>query len=147
MLNSDYKDMLSSLLKNRVKFLLVDAYAMATYGCIRATGDLDIWVEASIKNSERIAKALSEFGALSNIYDVKTFSKEGIILQIGVEPCRIDIITGIDGVNFKEAYKQRKKVEIDGIKINIISKKDLITNKLSTGRDKDRLDAKRLQKK
>ena len=90
MLNSDYRDILLNLSKNRVKFLLVGAYAMATHGYVRATGDLDIWVEAGFKNSKRIAKALSEFGAPSSMYDEETFCKKDIVLQLGVEPCRID---------------------------------------------------------
>jgi len=127
--------------------MLVGAYAMATHGYIRATGDLDIWVETGFENSKRIAKALSEFGAPSSMYDEETFCKEGIVLQLGVDPCRIDLITTIDGVDFKEAYRHRKKTKINGIIINVISKKDLIKNKRSTGRDKDLLDAMMLQKK
>lgn len=125
--------------------MVVGAYAMAAYGYVRATADLDIWVEADEKNSENISKALLEFGAPSHLYDKNTLTKEGIILQIGVSPSRIDIITGIDGVQFKEAYKKRKKVVLEGTKINVISKQDLIKNKLSTGREKDFLDAKKLQ--
>ena len=64
MLNKDYKEMLQILLNNKVKFLVVGAYAMGAHGYPRATGDLDIWVEASLENSEKIYQSLSEFGAL-----------------------------------------------------------------------------------
>ncbi|MBN2591724.1 MAG: hypothetical protein JXA96_17795 [Sedimentisphaerales bacterium] len=56
--------------------------------------------------------------------------------------CRIDIITQISGVEFEQAHPKRKEIEIDGIKLPVISKEDLILNKESTGREKDKLDSK-----
>jgi len=144
-LNKDYKEMLQILLSNKVKFLVVGAYAMGAYGYPRATGDLDIWVEASSENSKKIYKSLSEFGApLSGLTKI-TFREEGIVFQIGVAPRRIDIITKIEGVDFKKAYFDKQEIEIEGIKIPFISKENLIKNKESTGREKDRLDAKYLR--
>ena len=87
-------------------------------------------------------KTLAEFGAPLEQIDKDSFSEKGIILQIGVAPCRIDIITQIDGVEFEQAYPKRNEIEIDGIKLPIISKEDLIHNKESTGREKDKLDSK-----
>jgi hypothetical protein len=145
MLNEDYKEMLQILLSNKVEFLVVGAYAMGAYGYPRATGDLDIWVEASPGNSEKIYRSLSKFGApLSDITET-TFSEEGIIFQIGVAPRRIDIITKIDGVDFGKAYSDKQEIEVEGIKIPFLSKEDLIKNKESTGREKDQLDAKYLR--
>lgn len=146
MLNEDYKEILQILLNNRVKFLVVGAYAMGAYGYPRATGDFDIWVEASVKNSKKIYKSLAEFGApLSNVTE-KTFAKRGIIFQIGVAPRRIDIITRIDGVIFEEASKTKEVIEIDSLQIPFLSKKNLIKNKQSTGREKDKLDVDYLKK-
>lgn len=142
MLNEDYKEMLQILLNNKVKFLIVGAYAMGIHGYPRATGDFDIWVKASIDNSEKIYRSLVEFGAPLSDISEKTFSEKGIIFQIGVAPRRIDIITCIDGVNFKDAYRARINVEIENLKIPFLSKRDLITNKKSTGREKDKLDIK-----
>ncbi len=147
MLNEDYKEMLQILLNNEVKFLVVGAYAMGAYGYPRATGDFDIWAEASPDNSRKIYKSLSEFGASLSDITKDTFTKKGIIFQIGVAPRRIDIITHIDGVNFHEAYKSRKSIEIENLSIPFISKENLIKNKQSTGREKDRLDANYLKKK
>ena len=145
MLNEDYKEMLQILLNNEVKFLIVGAYAMGAHGYPRATGDFDIWVEASTKNSKKIYKSLSEFGApLSDITE-KTFAEEGIFFQIGVAPRRIDIITHIDGVIFKEAYQTKETIEIEGLRTPFISKENLIKNKQSTGRKKDKLDADNLK--
>jgi hypothetical protein len=140
MLNEDYKEMLQVLSENKVRFLIVGAYAMGIYGYPRATGDFDIWVENTKDNSERIYKALSQFGAPLTEINPGTFSEKGIIFQIGVAPRRIDIISHIDGVEFKEAYKNKEEIEIEAIKIPFISKQSLIKNKESTGREKDRLD-------
>ena len=145
MLNEDYKEMLQILLNNKVRFLVVGAYAMGAYGYPRATGDIDIWVEASSENSEKIHQSLSEFGAPLSEVTKTTFCEEGIVFQIGVAPRRIDIITKIDGVDFNKAYSDKQKMEIEGIKIPFLSKEDLIKNKESTGREKDQLDAKYLR--
>lgn len=145
MLNKDYKEMLQILLDNKVRFLVVGAYAMGVYGYPRATGDFDIWVEASSENSEKIYRSLSQFGAPLSDITKTTFCEEGIIFQIGVAPRRIDIITKIDGVDFKKAYLDKQEIEIEDIKIPFLSKEDLIRNKESTGREKDILDAKYLR--
>jgi len=135
------------LLKNNARFLIVGAYSMAVHGFPRATGDIDIWVEATNENSENVYKALSEFGAPLKEINGETFSVEGIVYQIGVAPRRIDILTAIDGVNFSEAYEKRKEFCIDDITLPFISEGDLIANKEASGRDKDKVDAKELRKK
>jgi len=146
MLNEDYKEILQILLSNKTRFLIVGAYAMGAYGYPRATGDFDIWVEASAENSKKIYKSLSEFGAPLSDVTEKTFTGKGIIFQIGVAPRRIDIITHIDGVAFEEAYKTKEFIEIENLRVPFLSKENLIKNKESTGREKDRLDADYLKK-
>ena len=146
MLNEDYKEILQNLLRNKTKFLVVGAYAMAMYGYPRATGDFDIWVEASEENSEKCYKSLLQFGAPAKDIVRDTFAKEDIIFQIGIAPRRIDVITSITGVQFKEAYKNRQIVKIEGLDIPFLSLKDLIKNKGATGRDKDKIDVKNLKK-
>ena len=146
MLNEDYKEILQSLLKNKVKFLIVGAYAMGAYGYVRATGDVDIWVETSAANSKKIYQSLREFGSpLSGITE-NTFINKDLVFQIGVAPRRIDIITQIDGVTFEDAYKTKKYIEIENLRVPFLSKKNLIKNKESTGREKDKLDVTILKK-
>ncbi|MFH1309413.1 MAG: hypothetical protein ABIH85_01895 [Candidatus Omnitrophota bacterium] len=147
MLNEDYREILQILLKNKVKFLVVGAYAMGAYGYPRATGDFDIWVETSLSNSRKIYKSLSDFGAPLKEISEDTFCKEGIIFQIGVAPRRIDIITKIDGVSFKQAYSHKEKIKVERLTLPFLSKIDLIKNKKSTGREKDKLDIKYLKRK
>ena len=145
MLNKDYKEMLKSLLESRVKFLIVGAYAMAAYGYTRSTGDFDIWVENSSENSVKLYKVLSDFGAPLEDITPETFSNKDIVYQIGVAPVRIDVLTDIDGVSFKDAYKSKHDLVLDGLLLPFISKSDLIKNKRSTGRDRDVLDAQTLE--
>lgn len=146
MLNSDYRDMLQLLLENGVRFLLVGAYAMGAHGYPRATGDIDIWVEPSEENSSRVYRALAQFGAPLQEIDERTLVTPGVVFQIGVAPRRIDIITTISGVDFGSAYPQRLTAHVDGLCIPVLSYEYLVKNKRATGRDKDRLDADRLEK-
>ena len=141
MLNEDYRDMLQILLGNKVRFLVVGAYAMGAYGFPRATGDFDIWVDTSPENSKKVYSSLSRFGAPLTEISEETFTEEDIVFQIGIAPRRIIILTHIDGVRFKDAYESKVVIEVEGLPIPFISKNDLIKNKRSTGREKDKLDA------
>ena len=145
MLNPDFKDILSAFITEKVEFLVVGGYAMAFHGYVRATGDIDLWIGCSDANAEKVWRALKAFGAPLfdlNIEDLKTL---GMVFQIGLVPSRIDVITQIDGVEFEDAWKEHKTVEIEGLKIPVIGKTQLLINKTSTGRAKDRNDALWLQ--
>jgi hypothetical protein len=146
LLNPDFKDILLSFIEEKVEFLVVGAYAMASLGVIRATGDLDLWVRPDVENSNRVWKALLKFGAPTGEISTKDFSSSNVVFQIGVAPCRIDILTNIDGVLFGEAWSNRKTFRVDNIDIPVIGKNDLIKNKKSTGRERDLLDVKELEK-
>jgi predicted nucleotidyltransferase len=145
MLNEDYKDMLRCLLDEKVKFLLVGAYAVAVYGYPRATKDIDVFVRAAPDNASNLMKALARFGApLTNVSEAD-FSSEGIVFQIGNSPRRIDILTRISGVDFERAYANHKVVTVEGINIPVISLTDLIANKRATGRMQDLADIEKLE--
>ena len=145
MLNQDYKEMLSLLLVNKVEFLLIGAYALAIHGFPRATADIDIFVKPSSENASLIFKTLEEFGAPTDNISVRDFVQPGTILQIGVAPRRIDIITKIDGLTFDKAADGKDIIDLEGLSIPVISKQNLIINKLATGRDKDKIDADNLK--
>ena len=147
MLNKDYKEMLQFLLEEKVEFILVGAYALGAHGYPRATGDIDIWVNADENNSKKTYNALARFGAPLDQLQVNDFAVEGVIFQIGVAPRRIDIITRIDGVTYDEANDDKIIVEVEGLLLPVLSLDNLIKNKLATGREKDELDAKYLMKK
>ncbi len=144
MLNPDYKEMLSILLEEEVEFVLVGAYALAAHGLPRATGDIDIFVKASPENSKKVARSLKTFGAPMAEVSEEDFRKPGIIFQIGVAPRRIDLITEIDGVTFDEAAEDSEEVEIECLKVPVISKAKLIKNKQASGRPQDKADVERL---
>ena len=145
-MDANYTDMLKCLNKNGVDYILVGGWAVNLYGYIRATVDLDIWIFADRANAERVYAALGEFGA--PIADVKPadFAEDGIIFQIGVAPCRIDIITRISGVSYVDAARRTVPKEIDGVAVKVISIEDLITNKKASGRTKDLADVEVLER-
>jgi predicted nucleotidyltransferase len=145
MLNKDYKDILQSLNEERVSYILVGAYALAAYGYVRATMDIDIWVEPSRENSRLVIKALSRFGAPLLDLTEEDLQSDDTVFQIGVAPRRIDIITGASGLYFEEAIKNAKRTTVDGIELNILSLEDLIKNKTATGRPKDIVDVEMLK--
>ena len=146
MLNPDFKDMLLCLQEEKVEFLLVGAYAIAAHGNPRATGDLDLWIKPDPDNGQRVIRALQAFSAPTSGLSVDDFVKDDTIVQIGVVPCRIDLITGIEAVRFDEAWENRVTASVDGLTLFVISKADMLKNKLALNRDKDKSDIAWLQK-
>jgi hypothetical protein len=137
MLNPDFRDILLCLKEEKAEFLIVGAYALAAHGLPRATGDIDIWVRNSPENARRIVRALLRFGAPSGDISENDFTFPNRVVQLGVEPCRIDLLTSVDGVTFDVAWKNRVRVNIDDVEVSIMSKSDLLKNKSSIRRDKD----------
>jgi hypothetical protein len=145
MLNEDYKDMLLALSDEKVKFLLVGAYALAAHGYLRATIDIDIWIMPSPQNADAALRALRRFGAPLHNLTREDLLKEGTIFQIGVAPRRIDIITAASDLRFEETYRRALITKIEGIVVHIPSIDDLIRNKKASGRTKDLADAEELE--
>lgn len=140
MLNPDFRDMLSAFAEAGVEYLLVGAYAMASHGYVRATGDMDLWVRPEPLNARRVLDALHRFGAPTADLSERDFEHPDVVLQIGVPPRRIDVLTSIDGVEFGEAWADRREVEVEGLFVPVISKGHLIRNKEATGRPRDQAD-------
>ncbi len=145
MLNPDFKDMLSALSRTGAEYLVVGAYALATHGYPRATGDLDLWVRPTTENAHRVWHALIDFGAPVSKLKVEDFYTPDIVYQIGIAPRRIDILTSITGVVFDDAWNNRINVEIDGISLPVLGRDDLLRNKKATGRPRDDVDARTLE--
>lgn len=137
MLNPDFRDMLSALSEHEVDYMVVGAYALAFHGLPRATGDIDIWVRCSPENASRVRAALEAFGAPLAGIAAEDFEEPGNIVQVGVAPRRIDILTSIDGVAFDDAAGSRNTASIDGILVPIIGRQQLIANKRAAGRPQD----------
>jgi len=145
MLNEDYKEMLQCLADEGVKFLLVGAYALAAHGYPRATMDIDIWVMPSPDNARAVLKTLRRFGAPLHGLSVSDLQKDDTVFQIGVAPRRIDLLTGVSGLRFEEAFAHSAEITIEGLHVRIPSVEDLIRNKRASGRTKDLADAEALE--
>lgn len=145
MLNPDFRDILSEFCGQNVEFLLVGAYALAAHGLPRATGDIDLWIKCSECNAQRVMAALTALGV--PLFDITAddFKTPGLVVQIGVTLPRIDVLTAIDGVEFDEAWSERTLIEVDGIRVPVISREHLLRNKQATGRAKDIADARWLE--
>ncbi len=139
-MNRDFVEMLSALSAAGARFLIVGAHALAAHGAPRATGDLDIWVQATNENAARVLAALRTFGApLFDLTEADLCARD-TVFQIGLPPSRIDILTGISGVLFEDAWERRIEVAVGDLRVATIGRADFIVNKRAAGRPKDLLD-------
>ena len=136
-MNPDFVDLLRAFVAADVRFLIVGAYALALHGRPRATGDLDVWVEATPENAARVMRALAEFGAPLTEISAADFAGEGVTYQIGVPPGRIDILTDLTGLTFAEAWDDRLQRPFADVEVDFIGRAAFIQNKRATGRPKD----------
>lgn len=145
MLSQDFKEFIQSLNANEVHYLVIGGYALAVHGRPRYTKDIDIWLELSSENAERVVKALNDFGFASLGLSQADFIEKDQMIQLGYPPNRIDLLTAADGVEFRNCYENRVKIEIDGVMINFIDLENLKANKRATGRLQDLADLEALQ--
>ena len=139
-MNQDFVDLLRALSAADVRFLIVGAYALALHGKPRATGDLDVWIDATPDNARRVMRALAAFGAPLNDVSVDDFSRPGVTYQIGVAPGRIDILSELTGLTFDESWPERMRRPFGDIEVDFIGREAFIRNKRATGRAKDLVD-------
>lgn len=144
-MNPDFKDLLSEFNAHAVEYLVVGAYALAAHGRVRATGDLDIWVRPAAENAGRVMKALAAFGAPLQDLTETDLTQPGLVFQIGVAPLRIDVLTGIDGVEFADAWADRFMTRFLDQPVAVLSVKHLISNKRAAGRAQDLADLEWLE--
>ena len=147
LLNKDLREFVGLLNSNRVDYLIVGAFAVAFHGFPRYTGDLDFLVRPTEENAGRLLQALSEFGFASLGIQASDLQSPGKVVQLGVSPNRIDLLTVISGVTFEEAWASRQDGELDGVPVAFIGRTDLIRNKESTGRAKDLGDVEELRRR
>ncbi|MCW5898591.1 MAG: hypothetical protein KIT10_04915 [Flavobacteriales bacterium] len=133
------------LKKHEAEYMIVGGYAVGVHGYPRYTGDLDIWLNPTVPNAERVLRAITDFGFGSFQLTVADLTKEGNVIQFGQPPLRIDLLTAIDGVTFDACYANRKEVTFDGLAMNFIGYHDLVTNKRATGRHRDLDDVENMQ--
>lgn len=142
-LPQDFKELFKSLNANNVRYLMIGGYAVGVYGYPRTTNDIDIFVSDDAENKQNLIKALQDFGFvgvdLSGI-----FVEKRSLVEIGVEPLKVQFMNFADGIEFEEAFESRKIIAVEDIFINTVSKSDLIKNKLESGRHKDLADIEQL---
>ena len=140
----DFKELLALLNSHQVEYLVVGAYALAFHGAPRFTGDLDVFVKPDAPNSERLIAALVDFGFGSLGLSPQDFQKPNQVIQLGVPPVRIDLITSITGVSWQEATAGGVAAELDGVPVRFIGRNELVINKRAAGRKKDIADLEAL---
>jgi hypothetical protein len=138
-LHRDWKEFLQLLNSNKVEYLIVGAHALGHYGIPRYTRDIDILVRASADNAKRLCDVLNEFGFGSLSISEKDFICPGRVVQLGVEPFRIDLLTSISGLDFEDAWSDRVSGHLDQVPVHYISRRAFRKNK-ATGRPKDLAD-------
>lgn len=135
----DFRDLLAELVKAEVRFLVVGAHALSVHGVPRATVDLDVWIDRTPDNAQRIWKALAEFGApLEDLsVTVDDLTRPEVVVQFGLPPFRIDILTSVSGVTFDEAWPDRVEGPFGDVRVPFLGRAALIRNKRASGRLKD----------
>ncbi|MBK9983462.1 MAG: nucleotidyltransferase [Saprospiraceae bacterium] len=146
---NEHQEILGHLIQNHVEFLLIGGYAVIYHGYNRSTGDMDLWLNPTNENRDKIINALTASGfetedleTLSNVDFTKHFA-----FSIGIEPQKIDFITYINQVSFDEAYRNKVMYSFENMQIPVINIRELILSKINTGRKKDEADVEELQKR
>lgn len=146
-LDKDLREFVALLLSNKVDFVVVGGHAVAYHGYPRMTEDLDLLVRPTRENGERIAKALDDFGFSSVGLSAVDFTATDRVIQLGLAPNRIGVLTRLYGVEFGDVWRSRVAASVDGLSVSMISKDALIRNKRATGRTQDQADVERLEGK
>ena len=144
--NRDFNDLFCAFNAHEVRYLVVGAYAVTFHARPRFTQDLDLWIDPAPDNAQRVWRALASFGAPMHDLSVRELSAPDLVVQLGVAPNRIDVLTGIEGVRFDEAWPDRVEAHYDRTPIHIVSRDILIRNKRALGRPQDLLDLEALER-
>jgi hypothetical protein len=139
-----YLKFLELLNEQEVKYVVLGGYAVIIHGYVRATGDMDILIEASPDNAERLITALIKFGYEVYDFEISDFVGKDKVVTLNPYPFKIEILTSTLGVTFEQCYENRKIIKVENVNINFIGRHDLIENKKAVGRLKDLLDIENL---
>ena len=148
MVNRDFSDLLAAFAAHDVRYLVVGAYAVTFHSRPRFTKDLDVWVESTPQNAERVVRALAAFGAPLQQHGVQVadFARAGVVYQMGVPPNRIDVLTSVEGLDFAACWLRRATSKYGDVAVAYVGKDDLIVNKRAVGRPQDLEDVKALER-
>ena len=142
----DFRDFLAELVAADAKFLVVGAHALGAHGVPRATVDLDVWIAQTRENATRVWAALAAFGAPLDTLAIQEsdFTKTDMVVQFGLPPYRIDVLTGVSGLTFDEAWPDRIEADFENVRVPFLGRAALIRNKRASGRKKDLADLESL---
>jgi hypothetical protein len=140
----DFKEFSKRLNSRRAEYLLIGGYAVAFHGYPRPTGGMDIWVARTPENAAHIAETLVDFGFRPDEVPPALFTEPDKVVRIGVPPLRLEIITGVSGVEFEPCWTRRCAAVLDGVPVNVIGLEDLKANKKASGRHRDLDDLEQL---
>lgn len=143
-IQKDFKELLELFNTHKVEYLIVGGYALAFHGAPRFTGDIDLLVKADSGNAKRILSALEEFGFGSLQLSEVDFIAPNNVVQLGVPPVRVDIMTSLTAVDWEKAQADKVQGDYGNTPVYFISKADFITNKRALGRKKDLADLESL---
>jgi hypothetical protein len=143
---SDYSELLKILNAHKARYLIVGAYAVIYHTEPRYSKDIDIWVDPEMANAHKVYAALKEFGAPLQGIKVEDFTNTSLVYQIGVAPVRVDIIMGLPGITFSQAWKNKAKAKFEDVMTNILGLNELIKAKEKAMRSIDAIDVKNLRK-
>ncbi len=138
-MNPDFRDFLAALLAAEARFLVVGAHALAVHGVPRATGDIDVWIDRTPENVGRVWSALTAFGAPATALGLRPsdLEAEDVVIQLGLPPRRIDLLTGASGLAFDDAWADRVIHRVDELDVPFLGRAALVRNKRASGRFKD----------
>lgn len=143
-LQPDFKELLALFGEREIEFLIVGGFALAHHGAPRFTGDLDLLVRPTAENAARVVAALDEFGFGALDLAVDDFVHEGTVVQLGMPPVRVDLLTSISGVDWESAWQGREIVRYGDVEAQVIGRSELVANKRAVGRAQDIADIEAL---
>ncbi len=133
----EWNEFLRLMISNEVRYMLIGGIAVGYYGYPRTTGDIDLWVDNSPANCNAVAAVFTEFGLNLPEDFPAIFQEPCKVFRLGQPPLRIEVLTGISGVEFNTCYARRQKAVFEDLEIDIITLEDLKTNKKASGRTND----------
>ena len=144
-LSPDLREFIELLNSHGVEFLIVGAHSLAFHGLPRYTKDVDFFISSSPENASALAKVIDAFGFGSTGLRAEDFLVRDSVIQLGVEPPRIDLLTGLSGIDWSEAWETKTPGTIDGLPVFFLSRESYIKNKLASGRPQNLADVARLR--
>jgi predicted nucleotidyltransferase len=146
-LNKDLREFVGLLNEKGVKYLVIGGYAVAYHGYPRYTKDIDIWVWLNEENAHKVIETIKAFGMASMHILIEDLLNKNSVIQLGMPPNRIDILTDLETLDFETCYAQKEIMDLGGLEIAFLDFDSLIQSKLAAGRPQDKVDAKKLKER